>query len=219
MDDAQVNTLMHRHIPFYLGAAAGLLGLSAGKWFESNIVMVIAANAFFAVYIAATLATLTSLTPQFLKKHAASSDAPVWLIFLITLGAVAAAMVTLFLVINGKHKPQPLSLTIALAAIPLGWFTIHLMAAIHYAHLYWQPSTSESQKAARRGLEFPGTKDPEGIDFLYFSCVVGMTAQTSDVQITSRHMRLFALIHSIVSFFFNTVIVAAAVNLAVSLGE
>lgn len=213
------SSLLHRHIPFYLGAASGLVALAGGWWLGTDITSILAANAFFAVYTATTLATLKNLTPDYLKKHAASSDAPVWLIFIITLFAVAAAMVSLFLLINDKQTPEPVHLIIALAAIPLGWFTIHLMAAIHYAHLYWQPNTSETNKAARRGLEFPGTKDPQGTDFLYFSCVLGMTAQTSDVQITGRHMRFFGLIHSIVSFFFNTVIVAAAVNLAVSLGD
>jgi len=213
------NSLLHRHVPFSLGAASGLAALIAGWWLGTDIALVIAANAFFAVYTAATLVTLRKLTPDYLRRHAASSDAPVWLIFIITLFAVAVAMVSLFLLINNKRTPEPIHLIIALTAVPLGWFTIHLMAAIHYAHLYWQPNTSQSDKAARRGLEFPGTKDPQGTDFLYFSCVVGMTAQTSDVQITGRHMRFFALVHGIVSFFFNTVIVAAAVNLAVSLGD
>lgn len=218
-ETAMAKRPIYRHIPFYLAAFSGLGGLLLGWWLGTDITLVIAANAFFLVYIAATLAGMGSLTPQFLKKHAASSDAPVWLIFLITLSAVAATMISLFLLINSKRAPEPIHLSIALAAIPLGWFTIHLMAAIHYAHLYWQPNTSDSEKTALRGLEFPGTKDPQGTDFLYFACVIGMTAQTSDVQISGRHMRFFSLIHGIVSFFFNTVIVAAAVNLAVSLGD
>ncbi|MGC4027129.1 MAG: DUF1345 domain-containing protein [Mesorhizobium sp.] len=210
---------VYRHIPFYLGAASGIAALWIAWTLGTDIAPVIAANAFFAVYTGSTLATLKNLTPDYLRKHAASSDAPVWLIFVIALFAVAAAMVSLFLLINDKAAPEPTHLIIALTSVPLGWFTIHLMAAIHYAHLYWQPQSSSTDKTSRRGLEFPGTKDPQGTDFLYFSCVIGMTAQTSDVQITGRHMRFFSLIHGVVSFFFNTVIVAAAVNLAVSLGN
>lgn len=210
---------IYRHFSFYLGAASGLAALLFGWSFGTDITPVIAANAFFAVYICTTLAMFKNLTPDYLRKHASSSDAPVWLIFLMTLFAVVAAMISLFLLINGRAAAEPLHLVIALVSVPLGWFTIHLMAAIHYAHLYWQPGHAAADKTARRGLEFPGTKDPQGFDFLYFSCVIGMTAQTSDVQITGRHMRFFSLIHGIVSFFFNTVIVAAAVNLAVSLGN
>ncbi|MCO5065847.1 MAG: DUF1345 domain-containing protein [Rhizobiaceae bacterium] len=211
------NGLLHRHAPFYLASLFGLAGLAVGWWTGTDITLVIASNAFFAVYIATTLPTLKSLTPQYLRKYAASSDAPVWLIFIVTISAVVAAMISLFLLINNKRTPEPVHLFVGLMAVPLGWFTIHLMAAIHYAHLYWQPETSD--KDARRGLDFPGTKDPIGIDFLYFSCVIGMTAQTSDTQITGRHIRFFSLVHGIVSFFFNAVILAAAVNLAVSLGD
>lgn len=78
--------------------------------------------------------------------------------------------------------------------------------------------TRTKKKAPIEGLDFPGGKPPERSDFLYFSAVIGMTAQTADTNITTSRMRRIVLIHSIVSFFFNTVIVAAAVNLAVSLG-
>ena len=70
---------------------------------------------------------------------------------------------------------------------------------------------------ARGGLDFPGKDEPGAHDFLYFAFVIGMTAQTSDVAITSTAMRKANLLHAVVSFFFNTVLVAAAVNVAVSL--
>ena len=78
--------------------------------------------------------------------------------------------------------------------------------------------TKTKKKIPVGGLLFPGDKRPEGWDFLYFSAVIGMTAQTADTNISTTHMRCVVLVHSILSFFFNTVIVAAAVNLAVSLG-
>ena len=89
------------------------------------------------------------------------------------------------------------------------------MAAMHYAHAFW--STQSSGNTRGHGLDFPGTSEPGGYDFLYFSFVIGMTAQTSDVAITSTSMRKINLLHAVVSFFFNTVLVAAAVNGAVSL--
>jgi uncharacterized membrane protein len=92
-----------------------------------------------------------------------------------------------------------------------------MMAAVHYAHLYWEPG-AEPEKPSR-GLEFPGTGSPGDWDFVYFAFVIGMTAQTSDVAISSRRIRVFSLLHAIATFFFNTVIVAAAVNVAVSLGS
>lgn len=146
------------------------------------------------------------------------------IIFAVTLGTVVVAVGSLFVLINSGKNPQLINLVPALAAVPLGWATIHAMAAIHYAHLYWQPDeTAEGTKDKPRkhvgGLDFPGEKEPGGIEFLYFSFVIGMTAQTSDTAVTSTEMRRVNLLHAIVSFFFNTVLVAAAVNVAVALGQ
>src|SRR5690606_16890278 len=144
--------------------------------------------------------------------------------FLVTLVVVGVATVSLFQLINGKDDAGVAALAFALASVPLGWFTIHAMTALHYAHLYWtddestDPSDRFRKKQPVGGLEFPGTQRPKGWDFLYFATVIGMTAQTADTGITSTQMRRVALLHAVVSFFFNTVIVAAAVNLAVSLG-
>lgn len=209
--------MLSRHLSFLLAAAAGIAGFVGGRWLASDLAWPIAANAFFGVFLALSLLSVEKLTKTYLRKHAASSDAPVWLIFLVTIGTVAVSVWSLFMLINRPENPPLGQLVLGLTALPLGWFTIHVMAAIHYAHLFWQPDRGEDR--ARRGLEFPGTSEPEGWDFVYFSTVIGMTAQTSDVQITGTHMRRFNLAHAIVSYFFNTVLVAAAVNLAVSLGS
>ena len=66
------------------------------------------------------------------------------------------------------------------------------------------------------GLIFPGDRRPNYFDFAYFSFVIGMTCQVSDVQITSRRMRRIALFHSVLSFGFNTIILALLINIAVS---
>ena len=107
-------------------------------------------------------------------------------------------------------------LLLAFASVALGWLTIHTMAALHYAHIFWLPGDTEPDDRGK-GLEFPGTPEPGAYDFLYFAFVIGMTAQTSDVAITLTAMRKVNLVHAIVSYFFNTVLVAAAVNAAVSL--
>src|SRR5690606_22007601 len=136
----------------------------------------------------------------------ARTDIPVAVIFTIALVAVTTALAALFIMLNATDAPGGLiALMLSCAAVPLGWLTIHLMAAIHYAHLYWQPGEEDG---AARGLDFPRTPEPGGLDFIYFSLVIGMTAQTSDVAITSRAMRKVNIFHATVSFFFNTVLVA-----------
>jgi uncharacterized membrane protein len=94
----------------------------------------------------------------------------------------------------------------------LGWFLIHTLFVFRYAHLYYFDSDRDG--TAQRGLTFPGTTDPDDYDFAYFSFVVGMTFQVSDVQITDPGVRTVVLVHAILSFAYNTAILALVVNLA-----
>lgn len=212
-----------RHLPFYLAVALGLAALGICAWASPEIAIDAGANIFFAVYLVLSLRKFPRLSAAFLKKHAAGADEPASVIFAVTAGAVAVAVGSMFALINSKGPYTGLQLSLSLASVALGWLTIHTMAALHYAHRYWRPSdddpTQAKQVAPGAGLEFPGTKAPEGYDFLYFALVIGMTAQTSDVGITSTSMRKLNMVHAVVSFFFNTVLVAASVNLAVSLGH
>jgi uncharacterized membrane protein len=213
-----------RHNPFYLAASFGIVALALALFFAPRIAYVVAANVFFVIYLILSIIKVRKLTPEYLHQNAAKSDEPVWIIFAVTFGTVVVAVSSLFVLINSGEDPYPLDLSLALAAVPLGWLTEHMMAAIHYAHLYWQPDeTAEGEKQASGkhvgGLDFPGDKEPGGYDFLYFSYVIGMTAQTSDTAITSTDMRKINLLHAIVSYVFNTVLVAAAVNVIVSLGQ
>lgn len=220
-----MTTPLHRRRAFYIAAGAGVASLLLAFWLARDLAVVIGANMFFITYLTLSLIGFPKLTPEYLKKNADSADEPVSIIFLVTLATVAVAIVSLFILINRQGSFHPLAFSLTLAAVPLGWFTIHTMAALHYAHLYWQPETTAEEEAAphrgnaRQGLEFPGTKSPTGLDFLYFSYTVGATAQTSDVEVTNTAMRMVCVFHSVISFFFNTVLVAAAVNAAVSLGN
>ena len=99
---------------------------------------------------------------------------------------------------------------LCLAAVLISWLLTHAAYTLRYAHLYYR-----DDEEGVGGLEFPGTVEPQIWDFLYYSLVIGMTAQVSDVQITSTRIRRTTLLHGIASFFFNTVILALAVNIAV----
>ena len=118
------------------------------------------------------------------------------------------------LVMMGAHSG--LRLGLSTGAVILGWFTVHTMMAMHYAFEFYgsMPMGRQAKRkdGASGGLEFSGSEDPDGVSFLYFSFVVGMTAQTSDTEVSSNAMRRLVTIHGIFSFFFNTVIIAAAVE-------
>lgn len=212
--------LSSRHGPFYAAAIAGVAALAPALWLKPELAIPAGANLFFLVYLALEMLKMPKLTPQFLQKHAASADEPAWAIIAITFGAVIVAIASLFIVLNQQKSLELLDVTLALSSVALGWFTIHTMAALHYAHLYWQPDGDpKTDGVSAGGFDFPGDDEPSGYDFLYFSFVIGMTAQTSDVNITQTRIRKINLLHAVASFFFNTVLVAAAVNLAVSLGN
>ena len=91
-------------------------------------------------------------------------------------------------------------------AVALSWAFVHVLLAQHYMHEYWLEGG--------RGLVFPGADRPGTSDFLYLALTVGMTCQVSDVTTGSAAMRRLVLLHGLVSFLFNAVIVGAAVNIA-----
>jgi uncharacterized membrane protein len=210
---------LRRHLPFTIAAGLGLCGFVFFWLIGWSGATVGAACLFFLTYLVLTGIRIPQLTPTYLKANAAATDEPAAVIFLITLGTIITSLVCLFALINQDPRTRDiLQVLLSLATVALGWFTIHTMAALHYAHLYWRPAETDDGKPGRRGgLEFPGGTKPGAWDFLYFAFVIGMTAQTSDTAITTTSMRKFNLTHAIVSFFFNTVLVAVAVNVAVAM--
>jgi len=220
--DPPIQKPMQRHMLFAMSACFGALALLVALLLHAPLAYSIGANAFFAAYVILVVSHMPTFTGKYLSKNARATDQPVLVIFAVTFVVVVVAVVSLFLLINQKDRGNSLELGFALLSIPLGWFTIHAMASLHYAHVYWKDGEEVDEKTQKKmpvgGLDFPGGKRPEGWDFLYFATVIGMTAQTADTAVTTSQMRLVVLVHSILTFFFNTVIVAAAVNLAVTLG-
>ncbi|MGC1712455.1 MAG: DUF1345 domain-containing protein [Methyloceanibacter sp.] len=140
-------------------------------------------------------------------------------LFIVVLGSVFAllALFTQLMALKSEHGiDRTISISLAISTIFLSWLLIHTVFALYYAHEFH----SESHGGARDtggGLKFPDDRTPDYLDFLYFSFVVGTTAQTSDVAVCSRVMRRVVMLHGILSFFFNTAVIALMVNLAAQL--
>ena len=150
---------------------------------------------------------------------AAAQEEGEWTIFWITLGAVIASFAVILIEFSASKDAAGLerSLRIGLVAFTLfsSWLMTHIVFAMRYAHEYYQ--TSPGRTEVDGGLEFPGEVMPDYWDFAYFSLILGMTFQVSDVQITARKLRRLATVHSILGFLFNTVLLALTVNIAASL--
>jgi len=223
MSESRSHKRHKRYRSFYLAVVVGLAAFALSVIFVSAQAITVGSIAFFIVYLAMTLRAFPGMSAKFLKLHAAEADAPVTLIFGATLVVVVAAVFSLFQLINSGGPIEPLRMAGAVLAVILGWFMIHAMAAHHYAYEYYAApevrNEGDDGSAVVGGLDFPTGKEPGGTSFLYFSFVIGMTAQVADVAITSVHMQRLVALHGIFSFFFNTLIIAATVNLVVNLGS
>ena len=141
---------------------------------------------------------------------------------IISIFVLFASVVSLFAVVflmrtlpNPKQAGYPYHVGFAIFAVILSWNMIHTIFAIRYAHLYYNLMYEErmSEKVHKGGLIFPNDEPPDYFDFAYFSFVIGMTWQVSDVQITSRRIRRMVLVHALLSFVYNTVILALSINI------
>jgi uncharacterized membrane protein len=127
---------------------------------------------------------------------------------LASLGAIGAELHGVKNLEEGRAASR---LILAGGTILLSWLFVHTMFALHYAHDYY------AGEGDREGLKFPGDRKPDYWDFLYFSFNLGAASQTSDVMVDAPRMRRFVLAHTILSFLFNTTILALAINVGASL--
>jgi uncharacterized membrane protein len=205
-----------RHWNFYMAVAAGGLTALITAWIMPDLFPALAASVFSVTYLALTLHDTPTLTPSYLRQHAGDEDAPPFVVFLLTLGVVVYVTIALFLVVNDASPSVP-RLSLGAVSVVLVWLMIHVMWGMHYAWEFYSTADDKRRKQAG-GLEFPGEDEPDGSDFIYFSMVVAMSAQTSDTDVTSHAMRRIVTGHSLFSYLFNTVMIAAAVNIVVSVG-
>lgn len=142
-------------------------------------------------------------------------------IFAIVLVAVCVSIFgTLILTLSGAETPKNkiIHTIISLSPVMLSWFLLHTMFTVRYAHLYHDHNKLNTGSEVG-GINFPTDEEPDYLDFAYFSFVIGMTFQVSDVTVSSRAIRRFVLMHGLISFIFNTIIVALTINTLAGLKE
>jgi uncharacterized membrane protein len=162
--------------------------------------------------------SLSGAEPAAIRERAQRLDAGSFAILLLASAAAVATMAAIGSVMATVHSlPRdqvPAHIAVAALTIVPTWIFLHVVYAVHYAHEYYYDFRVE--EGVPGGLIFPSAEKPDYWDFLYFSLVIGMTAQVSDVQVSSQEMRRIVLGHSVLSYFFNTVILALGVNIAAS---
>ncbi len=202
----------HRRFGLSFALGAGLFALVHwGAGFAMPFAALAGFDGFAACYLVLMARFANGTTGADLKRHAAEGDEGTALILTLALATVAASIVAVLLVMSRPMAAEGhIDTILALAAVPLGWAVVQTLFAFRYAHLHYSD--------AKQGhLTFPATKSPDPWDFLYFSFTIGMAVQTSDVSIATTPMRRLVLGHGVLAFFYNTVILALAVNAALTL--
>ena len=181
--------------------------------------IMIAWAAFALSFIVTSWIVFFMRTTTEIREHSREEDGSrLYVLLLILLTSFASLFTVLLLMLSGtaKDTPQIIYIPVAISGMLFSWVMVHTIFSFHYAHLYYANDTNDPTKHAE-GLEFPKEKKPDYIDFAYFSFVLGMTFQVSDVDITSRSIRRLALLHGLLSFALNTFVVALTINLIAGL--
>jgi uncharacterized membrane protein len=171
--------------------------------------LVVGWDVFAALYLGLAYIMMLRCDAGHIRRSAVMQDDGRFLLLLLTaLGAFASLAAIVFEL--GASKGDAAGLILAIATIALSWTTVHTAFALHYAHEFYRNKTPG-------GLQFPSGDthaEADYWDFVYFSFVIGMTAQVSDVGITDKIIRRTATVHGIISFVFNTALIALMVNIA-----
>lgn len=171
------------------------------------------------VLIALVALLFFGASPAQMAMNARIQEEGEWTVFALTAAGAAFSFGAIVVEFSGAKDSPPgqrgLHFAIVVATLALSWLVTHTVFALRYAHEFYAAQTDGGPVDG--GLEFPGEPSPDYWDFAYFSIVLGMTFQVSDVQVTSRTLRWLATVHGLLSFVFNTVIVALTVNLAANL--
>jgi uncharacterized membrane protein len=168
------------------------------------------------VYLVLTLSMMWRADIARIRSRAAEQDEGAAFILVLSIVATFASLVAVVFALGGAKGTQAnasLHVVLAFTTILLSWIFVHTMFSIHYAHEFY----GERGDGKIGGLRFPDDREPDYRDFLYFSLVIGMTSQVSDVAITSKVIRRVAAVHGVLSFFFNLVVLALTVNMIANL--
>ena len=196
-----------------IALAVGLATFFILRAFTSAPTCFIAGWDGFALTLLAFIWTAISASGvEHIRARARAEDLSRLLIFVLTIAAACCSIFAVVALLSAAKHTSHIGLHAALSVVAVlaSWTLVHTMFALRYAHFYYGEGDTAEKPAG--GLEFPNDDNPDYLDFAYFSFVIGMTCQVSDVQIGSKPLRAIALVHGILSFCFNTVILALTIN-------
>jgi uncharacterized membrane protein len=197
---------------------AGLTSLMLPAWLHLPTRLLCIWDSGALCFLIFTWTVMFRVTPDMMSRRAKlDDDEGRFAILILMTAASCASLFAIGFILHDKKGlssgPFFLHITLSVATIIASWLLVHTIFASHYAKGYYQADRSSPEVDRIGGLDFPNCSMPDYWDFLYFSFVIGMTSQVSDVQVVSRRMRRLTLLHSVMSFFFNTAILAMSINI------
>lgn len=204
------------HIRLIIAVLVGIAVWLVYPYGEGLIRVLVSWNIAGWLYVALIWIMMARAEVDGIRRQASLEDeSRTVLLVLVILGSLATilAIVAQLSALAEDHGPdRTFKFALTFSTILVSWLLIHLVFALYYAHEFHSEGRIH-RRGRGGGLEFPGEDIPDYFDFLYFSLTVGMTAQTSDVAVSSHRMRRIVVAHGFLSFLFNTTVIALVVNL------
>jgi uncharacterized membrane protein len=189
------------HVRLWISVTLGLVtfALVPGRWTG----VLVGWDIGVLCYLVLVAVKIAAASTADIRRHAAEQDEGVFGLLILTIGAAVASLGAIFAALADGE-----SSALVIATVALSWTFTHAIFALHYTHEFY--------RHGRAGgcLKFPDDEPPDYWDFIYFSFVIGMTFQVSDVVITSKRMRRTVIVHALVAFVFTTAIIALTVSIA-----
>ena len=209
--------------PRLLGAASAGVATAAALWLAPNPFSV-STRAVFAwdvtllVFIVSALLMMRECDETRIRRRAAREDEGRHAVLIVTILAAFASILAIAAELSQAKSEhglaQGLRVALAFGTVLGSWAFIHIVFALHYAHVFFSAGPDDGRTG---GLDFPGGELPDYWDFLHFSTVIGVAAQTADIAFVSKRLRRIGTLHGIVAFTFNTVVVALTINMLAGL--
>jgi uncharacterized membrane protein len=206
------------HNKLLIAAAIGIIiVLALPDSFKTPAYILVGWDAAIVTYLMLAYSMMWRAEVEHIRQRAAEEDEGAGFILLLSIASTAASFVAIAFALGGIKSGDgavmpggvAAHVVLAVTTILLSWTFVHTIFTFHYAHEFY----STRRDGVIGGLEFPHDTKPDYRDFLYFSLVIGMTSQTSDVNICSKVLRRMAAVHGVLSFFFNLTVLALTVNM------
>ena len=199
------------------GAVAGLLFAFAPGPMRTSTRAILTWDVTCVWFIVASLVGMSGRHDRDIEARAKEQDDGrgmiLGLVLLASIAGLAASGLELSLAKNDHGVVKSLRVALAFGTVASSWFLSQLIFALHYAHEYYSRADDDPNKPLAGGLNFPDDPRPDYWDFLHFSIVIGVAAQTADVTFSSKTLRRVGTLHSLLAFTFNTVVLALSINL------